>query len=259
MSAPIKLVTWNINGIRARLDRVLTFLTNHQPDILCVQELKSAHETFPFIQVQESGYSATIYGQRTWNGVAFFTKDPPQDVRVGLDEEARVIAATMCGVRVVNVYVPNGQRIGSEKHAYKLAWLDQLGAFLEQERSDHTDFILTGDFNVAPESIDVAHPEEWTGKILCDPAARAKLQDLNERFGLTDLHRLHTPGPGVYTWWDYRSSGFDWNDGVRIDHILGTPGVKSRCVHTWVDLAERSRERPSDHAPVLTRLLATSS
>lgn len=255
MGTTIKLVTWNINGIRARLNRVLEFIDANQPDILCVQELKSAHKTFPFMALEETGYKATIHGQPAWNGVGLFTKSPVTDVRVGLDEQARVIAGTTCGVRVVNVYVPNGQKIGSEKHAYKLDWLDKLSAFLDQERATYTDFVLTGDFNVAPEDIDVAHPEEWVGKILCDPAARAKLQDLNERFGLTDLHRLHAPGPGVYTWWDYRTSGFNWNDGVRIDHILATPGVRTRCVNTWVDLAERGREKPSDHTPVLTRLL----
>jgi len=254
MSTAIKLVTWNINGIRARLDRVLAFLDVHQPDILCVQELKSAHETFPYMDIQETGYSATIHGQRSWNGVAFFTRAPPEDVRVGLDAEARVIAGTVCGVRVVNVYVPNGQKIGSEKHAYKLDWLNQLSTFLDQEREQHTDFVLTGDFNVAPESLDVAHPEEWTGKILSDPAARARLQAISQRFRLVDLHRLHAPGPGVYTWWDYRSGSFEWNDGVRIDHILATPGLTRRCTYAWVDLTERGRERPSDHAPVLTRL-----
>lgn len=205
--------------------------------------------------VEESGYSATIHGQRSWNGVGFFTKSPPINVRVGLDKEARVIAGTVSGVRVINVYVPNGQRIGSPKHAYKLDWLKKLTFFLEQERKAHTDFVLTGDFNVAPKGIDVAHPEEWSGKILCDPAARALLQETCLRFSLTDLHRLHAPGPGVYTWWDYRSRGFYWNDGVRIDFILATPGLATRCVHTWVDLVERGRDRPSDHAPVLTRLL----
>ena len=253
MSHTIKLVTWNINGIRARLERVVDFLKNHQPDILCVQELKSAHETFPYMALQETGYTVAIHGQPAWNGVGLFTRTPTVDVRVGLDAQSRVIAGTVQGVRVVNVYVPNGQKIGSPKHTYKLEWLDHLETFLEEEA--HGDFILTGDFNVAPHDIDVAHPEEWVGKILCDPAARKKLQTLSERFKLTDLHRLHAPGPGVYTWWDYRTSGFNWNDGVRIDHILATPGLAERCVHTWVNLEERARERPSDHAPVMTRLI----
>ena len=257
MTSVLKLVTWNINGIRARLERVLEFLVSHQPDILCVQEIKSADKTFPFKALQKTGYEIAIHGQPGFNGVGLFTKTPATDIKTGLDEQARVIAGTVQGIRVINVYVPNGQKIGSPKHVYKLHWLDELESFLDQEREQYTDFILTGDFNVAPADIDMAHPDKWKGKIPSDPVVRSKLQRFIDRFNLTDLHRLHAPGPGIYTWWDFRTRGFEWNDGIRIDLILGTPGLTRRCVNTWSDIDERGRKRPSDHIPVLTRLLAS--
>ena len=256
MASTLKFCTWNVNSARARLERIVAFLAAHKPDIVCLQEIKSTHDTFPFDTVRKAGYESVICGQPTYNGVALLARMEAQDVRTGLDNEARVIAGTLHDLRVVNVYVPNGQKIGTPKHAYKLRWLDQLRAFLDEEKSQYKEFILTGDFNVAPCDVDVGHPEEWAGTVLCDPEARARLDRLIERFRLVDVLRKHAPGPGVYTWWDYRSRGFEWNDGVRIDHILATPRLARRCVQAWVDVAERGRERPSDHVPVLTRLLA---
>ncbi len=256
MASTLKFCTWNVNSARARLKRILAFLTAHKPDIVCLQEIKSTHDTFPFDTLRDAGYEAVICGQPTYNGVALLTKEVVQNVRTGLDNEARVIAGTVHDVRVVNVYVPNGQKIGTPKHAYKLRWLNELSTFLAEEKKEHAEFILTGDFNVAPGDLDVAHPDAWEGTVLCDPEARERLANLIEQFRLVDVLRVHVPGPGVYTWWDYRSRGFEWNDGVRIDHILATPSLARRCVHAWVDIEERGRERPSDHAPVLTRLLA---
>jgi len=256
--AVIKVVTWNVNSARARIDHICAFLTNHRPDIVCLQEIKSTHETFPYQALEKVGYVASIFGQPSYNGVALLSRELPTEVETGLDNEARVIAGTLFGMRIISVYVPNGQRIGSTKHAYKLQWLDNLGPFLERQKKKYGEFIVAGDYNIAPNAIDLAHPDEWEGKVLCDPLARQKLQTLMERFTLTDVVRTHLPGPGVYTWWDYRTSGFDWNNGVRIDFILATPGLATRCVHAWVDVEERGKERPSDHVPVLARLLTVN-
>ncbi len=251
----IKVVTWNVNSARARLERIKDFLRRHSPDVVCLQEIKSTDKTFPFEAVAQAGYRAAIYGQPAYNGVAFLSRTEADNVETGLDDQARVIAASFFGIRFVCVYVPNGQRIGSDKHAYKLQWLDGLGDFLQFQADIYGEFVVTGDFNVAPNDLDVAHPDEWDGKILCDPAARDKLSSLVERFRLTDVLRKHAGGAGVYTWWDYRTRAFQWNDGVRIDHIYATPGLADRTAQAWVDLDERDGKLPSDHAPVFARLV----
>ncbi len=255
MDSPIKCVTWNVNSARARYERMAAFLTAHQPDVVCLQEVKCTAAVFPFSDLMDLGYEAALFGQRTYNGVAILSREQVSQVDTGLDQEARVIAGTALGVRWINVYVPNGQRVGSAKYQYKLAWLAQLESFLLEQQARHGDFVLVGDFNVIFDDLDAAHPDAWEGTVLCDPATRGKVEKIRQRLGLVDILRKHAPGPGVYTWWDYRSSGFEWNDGVRIDHILMTPGLASRSVNAWVDAAERGRERPSDHAPVLARLL----
>lgn len=254
MAKPIKLVTWNVNSVRARLARILSFLERHTPDILCLQEIKATQGSFPFAILEEVGYKSFICGQPSYNGVAILAKETVDNIRMGLDNEARVIAGSVHDLRVINVYVPNGKQIGMPKHAYKLRWLDELKVFLESEREKYEEFVLTGDFNVAFSDLDVSHPDNWKDSVLCDPAARKKLTNLMEEFSLSDILRMHAPGPGVYTWWDYRTRGFEWNDGVRIDHILATPQLASLSSNSWVDVAERDRERPSDHAPVLMRI-----
>ncbi len=254
MSLPIKLVTWNVNSARARLVRILDFLERHDPDIVCLQEIKATQETFPFSAIEEAGYQAFIHGQPSYNGVAILAREMVEDIRTGLDNEARVISGSVHNLRVVNVYVPNGRRIGMPKHAYKLRWLDTLRKFLDVEREKYKEFILTGDFNVAFDDLDVAHPDNWRDSVLCDPAAREKLNILMDQFSLSDLLRRYARGPGVYTWWDFRTRGFEWNDGVRIDHVLATPDISELSSNAWVDIEERDLERPSDHAPVLMRL-----
>ena len=253
----LKIVTWNVNSARARIQRITSFLAAHRPDVVCLQEIKATEQTFPFGALRSVGYKASIFGQRAYNGVALLAQASASDIDVGLDEEARVIAGSLFGVRFINVYVPNGQHIGSTKHQYKLRFFDALGDFLGEQQARHGAFVVVGDFNVAPAAVDIAHPEAWEGTVLSDPLARGKLQDLVDRFHLVDVMRKHAPGPGVYTWWDYRSRAFNWNDGVRIDHILATPPLASQTVHAWVDVEERGRERPSDHAPVLARMLTS--
>lgn len=211
-------------------------------------------ETFPFAAIEETGYQAFIYGQPSYNGVAILAREPVKDLRVGLDREARVIAGSIHNLRVINVYVPNGQHIGAPKHVYKLRWLDDLSKFLKNERDKFKEFILTGDFNITFNDLDVAHPDPWRDSVLCDPAAREKLKLITEKYSLSDILRRHSKGPGIYTWWDFRTRGFEWNDGVRIDHILATPKLAAQSSNSWVDIEERGLERPSDHAPVLMRL-----
>jgi len=255
MASSVKLVTWNVNSARARIQRILDFLERHSPDIVCLQEIKATQKTFPFSEISELGFTSCIHGQPSYNGVALLTKDPVEDIKSGLDNEARVIAGTVNQMRVVNIYVPNGGKIGTPKHAYKLRWLDALDQFLENERREYPEFILTGDFNITFDDIDVAHPDSWRDSILCDPVAQAKMTALMEKFSLRNILRKHLKGPGVYTWWDFRTRGFDWNDGVCIDHILGTPSMLRSSANAWVDIIERDLERPSDHAPVLTKLV----
>ncbi len=254
MSHPVKIVTWNVNSARARLVRILDFLERHSPDVVCLQEIKATQETFPYAEIEEAGYQAFIHGQPSYNGVAILARGVVDEIRTGLDNEARVIACSVHNLRIVNIYVPNGRRIGVPKHAYKLRWLDRLRKFLNAEREKHKEFILTGDFNIAFDDLDVAHPDSWRDSVLCDPEARKKLDTFMNKFALSDLLRKHAKGPGIYTWWDFRTRGFEWNDGVRIDHILATPKLSKLSRNSWVDVEERDLERPSDHAPVLTRL-----
>ncbi len=254
MSHPVKIVTWNVNSARARLVRILDFLERHNPDVVCMQEIKATQETFPYAEIEEAGYQAFIHGQPSYNGVAILARGVVDEIRTGLDNEARVIAGSVHNLRIVNIYVPNGRRIGVPKHAYKLRWLDRLRKFLNAEREKHKEFILTGDFNISFDDLDVAHPDSWRDSVLCDPAARKKLDTFMNQFALSDLLRKHAKGPGIYTWWDFRTRGFEWNDGVRIDHILATPKFSKLSRNSWVDVEERDLERPSDHAPVLTRL-----
>ncbi len=258
MPNSVKFVTWNVNSARARIERILKFLERHSPDIVCLQEIKATEETFPFDQIHELGYQSYIYGQPSYNGVALLTREPVEDIESGFDNEARVIAGTVNRMRVINVYVPNGRKIGTPKHAYKLQWLDALDQFLEHQYEEHREFILAGDLNVALNDIDVAHPDSWRDSVLCDPAARVKMEAIMKKFSLRNILRKHMPSPGIYTWWDFRTRGFDWNDGVCIDYVLGTPSISHSSTNAWVDVMERDLERPSDHAPVLARFNASS-
>ena len=252
------IATWNVNSIRARLDRLIAWLGRTAPDIVCLQELKVADEEFPAAEIAAAGYQMAFHGQRTYNGVAILSRSPLEDVSVGMsdaiaDDQARLIAATVGGLRVLSCYFPNGQTVGSEKWDYKLAWIGRLRAHLNQRYSPDQPLIVAGDFNVAPEDRDVARPAEWAGSVHCHEDCRARIRELNE-WGLVDSMRIGDPGPGPYTWWDYRMLAFPKGNGLRIDHLFVTRPVAARVVRSWVDRDERKGKLPSDHAPVLLEL-----
>ena len=256
--AEMKVVTWNVNSVRSRLERLLAFLERFEPDVLCLQELKAQEEAFPFAAIRAAGYHAAVHGQKTYNGVAVLTRQEPAEVERGFgdgapDEQARMIAVRLEGLEVLSLYVPNGSEVGSEKYAYKLAWLGRLRAYLERTRSPDEPLLLCGDFNVAPTDRDVARPEEWKESVLCHPDVRAAFSSLLD-WGLVDTFGQQHPEGGAYTWWDYRQLGFPRGDGLRIDHILATRPLAERCRSVLIDRDERKGKKPSDHAPFLIEL-----
>lgn len=249
----MKIATWNVNSIRVRRDRVLGWLDSERPDVLCLQELKLPADDFPASAFAELGYHAAVHGQKTWNGVAILSRAEPEDVRRGIDDDAsdaqaRLVSARVAGVRVLSAYFPNGGEVGSEKWHYKLAWMERLRLHLERHEDPASDLLLCGDMNVAPDDADVADPEAWKDTVLCHPDARAGLERLRD-WGLADTFRALHPEGSVYSWWDYRNLGFPRNDGLRIDHVLATQGLLSRCRGAGVDREARKGKQPSDHAP----------
>lgn len=250
----MKVATWNVNSARARKDRLLRWLEKNRPDVLCLQEIKGSDADFPLAETTALGYFAALHGQKTYNGVAILALEEPQDVERGFgddgdDAHARFIAATVRGVRVASVYVPNGRMVGSDKWDFKLAWLKRLRAWLER-RSRSEPLALCGDFNVAPEERDVKNPAFWEKTVLFHPEARRALREVTD-WGLVDVFRRHHEEPGLYSWWDYRMLGFPKNDGLRIDLILATPALAERSVAAAIDREERKGKLPSDHAPVI--------
>lgn len=254
----IKIATWNVNSIRTRHDAVLSWLRKHEPDLLCLQETKVEDEKFPTDGFRAAGYEPVVAGQKSYNGVAMLSKRPLSDVRIGfidlpLDEQKRLMAATIDGIRVINVYMPNGQYVGSPKFVYKLGFIARLRTYLDQCHKPEEPLVMVGDFNVAPEPIDVHDPKGWEGEVLFHPEARAALAHLKS-WGLEDLFRLHHSEGDAYSWWDYRIAAFRRNLGLRIDHIWATPSVAARCRGCEIDKDPRAEERPSDHAPVIAMI-----
>jgi exodeoxyribonuclease-3 len=254
---PVRLATWNVNSIRARLPRLLSFLETRAPDVVCLQETKTLDAEFPSIEIRAAGYDAVTLGQRTYNGVAILSRTPMQAPEYGLgdgveDPQARLVAATVAGMRVASVYVPNGQAPGTEKFAYKLEWLERLLRWVAKVGPEDS-LLLCGDFNVAPEDLDVHDPAAWEGQVLCHPKEREAFRRLIDS-GLVDLYRLHHAEGGRYSWWDYRMLGFPKNRGLRIDHVLGTAAVARRCRSAEIDREMRKGREPSDHAPVVVEL-----
>jgi exodeoxyribonuclease-3 len=257
----VKLATWNINSIRAREARLVAWLTQEKPDVLCLQETKVEDAAFPIAPLAAAGYEVVMHGQRSYNGVAICTRAPLQgaaDVVRGIgddpsDDQARLIAATIGGLRVVCVYVPNGEDLTSEKFPYKLAWYRRLRSFLERTTSSDAPLVVCGDFNVTADDRDVCAPEKWAGKIHCSSEERAALTQL-KAFGLVDLFRRHHPDGGVYSWWDYRGVAFFKNQGLRIDHVLATERVAAQCTSCRIDRDARKGQDASDHAPVIAEL-----
>lgn len=257
MSA-MRIATWNVNSVRVRRARMLAWLEKHRPDVLCLQELKCEEKDFPSLEVKALGYHAVLLGQKTYNGVAILSKEPPSDVVAGigdasLDVQSRLLHAKVAGVHILSAYFPNGGEIGSEKYAYKLRWMAQLDTYLERFDTARDPVVLTGDFNVAPFDDDIARPKEWLGGVLANDEVRAAVAKIRGR-GFVDAFRPFFPEGGVYTWWDYRGAGFERGNGLRIDLAYVTPPVASRVIGAIVDKVERAGEGPSDHAPVTIEL-----
>ena len=258
----MKIATWNVNSLAVRLPQLIDWLALHQPDALCLQETKLTDDKFPQAEIAAAGYQVQWFGQKTYNGVALLSKSGATDVVRNIpghdDVQARVIAATVDSplghVRVVGVYIPNGQSVESEKFPYKLAWLSALRDWLRTELAAHPRLVLLGDYNIAPEDRDVHDPVAWAGQVLCTPEERAHFKGLLA-LGLHDAFRLFEPGPKHYSWWDYRMLGFQKNKGLRIDHILVSDALKPRVSSCVIDRPTRKNERPSDHAPVIAELL----
>jgi len=253
----MRIATWNVNSLKVRLPHVLDWLAANQPDVLCLQETKQEDRQFPLPAMRQAGYQAVYSGQKTYNGVAILSKVAATEVACGLpnfpDEQKRLIAATFNGIRVVCVYVPNGQSVDSDKYRYKLAWLDALLEWLRGELVRYPKLALLGDYNIAPEDRDVHDPQAWAGNVLVSEQERAAFRAL-EQLGLRDSFRLFGQPEKSYSWWDYRMMAFRRNVGLRIDHILLSAPVVQHCTGCTIDRAPRKLERPSDHAPVVAEL-----
>ena len=255
----MKIATWNINSLKVRLPHVLAWLERNPVEVLALQETKLVDERFPSSELEAIGYRAVYSGQKTYNGVAILTRLalPVSEVTMGIagfeDDHKRVIAATVDGVRVVCVYVPNGQSLESDKYQYKLRWFAALRDALGNELKAHSRLVVLGDYNVAPEDRDVHDPRAWEGQVLCSQPERDALAAI-VALGLTDAFRLFEQVAKSYSWWDYRMLGFRRNAGLRIDHVLLSDALRSLCTACTIDREERKREQPSDHAPVIATL-----
>lgn len=250
----MKLATWNVNSLKVRLPHVLEWLASANPDVLVMQEIKQLSEMFPTEAFRDVGYHALANGQKTYNGVATVARsaleDPVTDLPGFDDVQRRVLATTVDNIRVINLYVPNGQSVGSDKYEYKLRWLAALRDWLEAELARHDKLVVLGDFNIAPEDRDVYDPEKWGDDVLCSGPERAALAALFD-LGLIDVFRRFEQPDATFSWWDYRAAAFRRNAGLRIDLILASPPLAQKCRSSGIDREPRSWERPSDHTPVI--------
>jgi exodeoxyribonuclease-3 len=255
----MKVATWNVNSLRVRLPQMLEWLAANPVDVLAIQETKLTDDGFPRAEIEAAGYQAAFSGQKTYNGVALLSRTPPADVQSGIpgyqDEQKRVIAATCGGIRIINLYVPNGQSVGSDKYQYKLIWLEALRDWLGKEQKQHAQIVVLGDFNVAPADEDVHDPVAWKDQVLCSEPEREAFRALLA-LGYRDCFRLFPQEPQSYSWWDYRAAAFRRNHGLRIDHILANASFAQACASCAIDKAPRKQERPSDHAPVIAEFRA---
>jgi len=252
------IATWNVNSIRARRERFLSWLERRAPDVVLLQELKCQLSDLDAFDLASLGYHVAANTQKTYNGVAILSKTPLEDIVVGLqddveDPQARLVAATTQGIRFLSAYFPNGGELGSEKYAYKLQWMERMRLYLERNCDPEMPLILGGDFNVAPDERDVHDPDAWVDTVLFHPEVREAYRRILD-WGLEDTFRIHNQEPGTYSWWDYRMLGFPKNRGLRIDLILATRPLRDRVAESFVDREERKGKQPSDHAPVLLRL-----
>ena len=253
----MKLATWNVNSLAVRLPQLLDWLSANPVDAIVLQETKLTDDKFPAQAINDAGYQVHWFGQKTYNGVALLSREPATDIVRNImgyaDEQARVIAGTVGGVRVIGAYFPNGQAPDSDKFTYKMAWLDGLRAWIVEELKQHPNLVLMGDFNIAPEDQDVHDPVAWAGQIHCTPQEREHFKALIG-IGLTDAFRLFEQAPKSWSWWDYRNLAFRKNQGLRIDHILVSQALKPRVTACVIDKLPRKNARPSDHAPVIVTI-----
>jgi exodeoxyribonuclease-3 len=253
----MKVATWNVNSLRVRLPHLLGWLEANSPDVMCLQETKCEDETFPSEELRAAGYASVHHGQRAYNGVAILSRAEGASVSRGIpgfdDDQSRVIAMDLRGARFVSVYVPNGQSVGSDKYAYKLRWLEALGAWLKSLLASNSRVAVLGDFNIAPEDRDVHDPAAWAGQVLASEPERAALRRILA-LGFADAFRLFEQPERSYTWWDYRMNAFRRKMGLRIDHALLSPALAKACRACTIDDKPRRLERPSDHAPVVCEL-----
>jgi len=257
----LSVATWNVNSLKVRLPHLLDWLRQHAADVVCLQETKLTDDRFPVEELKAAGYRSVFAGQKTYNGVAILLRESgtaaPADVQVNLpdfvDEQKRLLAVSIDGLRIVNGYFPNGQAVGSEKFEYKLNWLAALTDWLRDELTRHEQLLLAGDFNIAPEPRDVHDPALWEGQVLFSEPERAAFRALLG-LGLKDSFRLFEQPERSFTWWDYRNLAFRRKMGLRIDHILLSAPLAARCTSCAIDVEPRRREQPSDHAPVIAVL-----
>ena len=258
----MKVISWNVNSIRSRLPRTLALLERHRPDLLCLQETKVRDDDFPTDEIAATGYRAEIFGQKTYNGVAILSRAPMSGVTRGFPgdpaaDQARLIGGEVDGVRILNLYVINGEAVDSPKYQVKLRWLDAVARWLERDFDPAQPLLLVGDFNIAPDDRDVYDPAKWHGRVHCSEPERERLRTL-QSWGVVDVTRSHHPEGGPHTWWDYRGGAFHRGWGLRIDLALATEAIASRCTSVEIDRDERKPSsgegKPSDHAPLIIQL-----
>ena len=253
----MKIASWNVNGIRARIDHVVAWIEKNQPDVLALQETKVVDELFPYDAFKSLSYSVEAFGQKSYNGVANIIKNTSSETSKGItgfdDPQTRVISTTHEDIRVVNVYVPNGQAVGSEKFVYKLDWLEHLKKMLRDDFKKYPKMVVLGDFNIAPCDLDVHDPEKWKDKILCSAQERTMFEEILS-LGFHDSFRLFEKGAGFHSWWDYRTAAYTRDLGLRIDLLLISNKLKPLCEKSYIDEKPRWLEKPSDHTPVIIEL-----
>ena len=258
----MQIATWNINGVRARIDTALAWIAEAKPDVLCLQEIKCETEAFPTSAFEDAGYNVAVHGQKGFNGVALLSRSPIQEIKTGLDGddsdthsryiEAVVSAGRSSVVRVAGIYLPNGNPIGSDKFTYKLSWMDRLKHHLQKLLSHEEMLVVAGDWNVIPQAIDAKNPANWVDDALYQPESRAKFREILN-LGFTDAVRASTP-EAVYTFWDYQAMSWQRNNGIRIDHLLLSPQATDRLAGVRIDKHVRGWDKPSDHVPVIVDL-----
>lgn len=251
----MKIATWNVNSINIRMEVMLNWLAETGTDVVCLQETKTVDENFPETAFKEAGYNTAFMGQKSYNGVAIISRFPIEDVQKNFiddDDESpkRMIAATINGVRIVNTYIPNGTELWSDKFKFKLDWLQRLRRYFDETCDVNKDVLLCGDFNVAPDPLDVWNPPAWEGKLHFSKPERAAMFHVKQ-WGFVDVFRKMNGDVREFSWWDYREGAWQKNRGLRIDHIWTSPSLADKCTGCWIDKAPRALEKPSDHAPVI--------